>query len=141
MTTERWVLDSNVLISAALSAKGAPAQLLDAIWEHRGVLIFSSETFSELESRLIGEKFDRYISRLDRVQLLAELDSVAEFVEITGAPMGCRDRDDDLILETALNGDADLIVSGDQDLLVLHPWRAIEILSPAQALSNASKNV
>ncbi len=88
----------------------------------------------ELHSRLLRPRFDRYVSRDKRFRFLAELDAVAEFVGITGGVMGCRDRDDDKILETALNGIAQMIVTGDRDLLLLDPWRGIPILEPGRAL-------
>jgi len=134
MTVDRLVIDTNVLISAALSSGGAPALLLDALKRVRAVLVFSEASMTELATRLLRAKFDRYVDRDRRLQFLAELDAVGEFTTITGARMGCRDRSDDMFLETALHGDCDLIVSGDQDLLALHPWRDIRILLPADAL-------
>jgi putative PIN family toxin of toxin-antitoxin system len=47
----------------------------------------------------------------------------------------CRDHKDDKFLELALDGQADLLVTGDEDLLALHPWRGIPILSPADYLA------
>ena len=47
----------------------------------------------------------------------------------------CRDPKDDKFLELALDGQADLLVTGDEDLLALHPWRGIPILSPANYLA------
>ena len=134
MKVERLVVDSNVLISAAVSAQGAPALLLDHLTAARSVLVFSAATMTELTTRLLQAKFDRYVDRDMRLRFLAEIDAVAEFVGISGAPMGCRDRADDMFLETALNGECKLIVSGDQDLLALHPWRDIRIVAPADAL-------
>jgi uncharacterized protein len=134
MTVDRLVVDSNVLISAILSPRGAPAHLLDELHGIRAVLLFSEPTMAELRDRLMREKFDAYVGRESRLRFLAELDAVAEFVGIAGATMGCRDRDDDKFLETALMGNADLLVSGDHDLLDLHPWQRIPILNPAQAL-------
>lgn len=134
MKVDRLVLDTNVLISAALSSGGVPALLLDDLQRTRAVLVFSEPTMSELTTRLLRAKFDRYVDRDTRLRFLAEIDAVAEFVGVSGAPMGCRDRSDDLFLETALAADCRLIVSGDQDLLTLHPWRGIQILRPVQAL-------
>jgi len=134
MTVDRLVLDTNVLISGALSSGGAPALLLDHLHRVGAVLVFSEPTMTELATRLLHPKFDRYVDRDTRLRFLAEIDAVAEFVGVTGAPMGCRDRSDDYFLETALAGDCGLIVSGDRDLLVLHPWRDIQILRPAHAL-------
>ena len=134
MIVERVVLDTNVLISAVLSPSGAPANLLARLVRVRSVLVFSEPTMNELATRMLKSKFDRYVDRSLRVKFLAELDAVAEIVGITGAPMGCRDREDDMILETALNAEAPLIVSGDADLLSMNPWRDIRIVSPAEAI-------
>ncbi|WP_277347522.1 putative toxin-antitoxin system toxin component, PIN family [Wenzhouxiangella sp. XN79A] len=134
MIVERVVLDTNVLISAVLSPSGAPANLLARLVRARSVLVFSEPTMNELATRMLKSKFDRYVDRSLRVKFLAELDAIAEIVGITGAPMGCRDRDDDMILETALNAEAPLIVTGDADLLSMNPWRDIRIISPAEAI-------
>ena len=134
MKVDRLVVDTNVLISALLSPGGAPALLLDHLQRTRAVLVFSRPTMAELATRLMRSKFDRYVDRDTRLRFLAEVDAVAELVGVSGAPMGSRDRSDDLFLETALTADCRLLVSGDQDLLVLHPWRDIQILTPTQVL-------
>jgi uncharacterized protein len=59
---------------------------------------------------------------------------VAEFVPIIQLIRECRDPDDDKFLEVALNGSADVIVTGDEDLLGMSPWRGIQILSPGNFL-------
>ena len=58
-----------------------------------------------------------------------------EVISISSAKMGCRDPDDDKFLELALLGDADCLVTGDQDLLEMIPFRGIEILRPIEFLS------
>jgi putative PIN family toxin of toxin-antitoxin system len=136
MTVDRLVLDSNVLISAALSPAGAPAQLFDYLREQRSILLFSEPTVSDIRSSLLRSRFDRYVSQANRIRFLAEIVAVSEVVGSTGSVMGCRDRDDDKILETALNGHAQMIVSGDQDLLVLNPWHGIPVLEPGPALES-----
>lgn len=138
MKVDRLVLDSNVLISAILSPRGAPARLLGELSRTRAVLLFSDPAMTELADRLMRDKFEAYVDRQSRLRILAELDAVSEFVGIAGAPMGCRDRDDDKFLETALAGNADMLVSGDRDLLDLHPWQQIPILNPSQALEKMS---
>lgn len=62
----------------------------------------------------------------------------AELVAIAEPVVACRDPTDDKFLELAVNGHADLIVSGDADLLVLNPFRGIPILSAAAFLQSAS---
>ena len=134
MRAERAVLDTNVLISAALRPSGPPREVVDAIRAQNGVLLFSDETFHELLTRLRSPKFDPYVSREGRSVFLAQLEAVAAWVPITGTKLGCRDPDDDKLLETALMGEADCIVTGDQDLRVMSPFQDIPILSPADFL-------
>jgi putative PIN family toxin of toxin-antitoxin system len=66
----------------------------------------------------------------ERELFLAQIESVAEFVPIIQLIRACRDPKDDKFLEVALNGRADVIITGDADLLEMHPWRGIAILSP-----------
>lgn len=140
MRAERFVLDTNVLISAALRPEGTPRAVVNAVRDMNGALLFSDETFEELRSRFSRPKFNPYLSGSGRALFLAQLEAVSEWVSITGAKLGCRDPDDDKFLETALLGEADLLVTGDRDLLAMSPYRGIPILTPAEslALSTAS---
>jgi len=61
--------------------------------------------------------------------------SAAEFIPIVQVVRGCRDPKDNKILEVALNGRADVIITGDQDLLAMNPWRGIAIVSPRDYLA------
>jgi putative PIN family toxin of toxin-antitoxin system len=63
MTVEHFVLDTNVLISAALTPAGRSRAVVDAIRDAHGVLLFSKETFGELRTRFHRSRFDRYVSR------------------------------------------------------------------------------
>ncbi len=65
--------------------------------------------------------------------------AAAEAVTIIEPIVACRDPTDDKFLELAVNGQADFIVSGDADLLVLNPFRGIPILSPATFVQGAAK--
>ena len=98
--------------------------------------MFSDETFDELQTRLHRAKFDKYVSHNSRSIFLAQLETVSEWVAIVGAKLGCRDPDDDKLLETALMGEADCIVTGDQDLQVMSPFLHIPILSPKEFLAH-----
>ena len=135
MKVDRAVVDTNVLISAALRAEGKPRRVLDVIHRCNGVLLFSDETCHELSSRLRRPKFDRYVSLSIRAVYLAQLMAVSEWVSITNAKLGCRDPDDDKFLETALIGDADCIITGDGDLLEMSPFHGVSILSPSDFLN------
>lgn len=135
MRAERFVLDSNVLISAVLCTTGTPATLLDALGDTRAILLFSEETHLELRGRIMKDKFDRYVSSSVRRQFLAQLDAVAEFIPIFNRPMGCRDPQDDKFLETAVSGNAHCLVTGDKGLLTMHPFQGVPVLPPAEALA------
>ncbi len=100
------------------------------MWSENGVLLFSDETFDEFRSRLHRSKFDSYVSREGRSVYLAQLDAVSEWILITGTKLGCRDPGDDKLLETALMGKADCLITGDRDLLEMSPFHGIPILRP-----------
>ena len=134
MKAERVVVDTNVLISAALRPHGPPRSVVEAVREARGVLLFSEQTFDELRSRFLRPKFDRYVGRQGRAVYLAQLEAVSEWVSIVGAKLGCRDPDDDKLLETALMGTADCLVTGDRDLLEMSPFQDIPIVTPVDFL-------
>ncbi len=70
---------------------------------------------------------------------LQRLMADAEAVTITERIAACRDPTDDKFLELAANGRADLIVSGDNDLLVLSPFRGVRIVSPLTFVQGASR--
>ncbi|CAN5567555.1 hypothetical protein BH10ACI4_BH10ACI4_32700 [soil metagenome] len=101
-------------------------------------LILSSETFLELEEVLFRPKFNNYVPLQDRLQFLYRLQGTAVLIEEVTAVSACRDPKDDKFLALALMGHANLILSGDQDLLSLHPFRGISILSPRQYLDQYS---
>jgi putative PIN family toxin of toxin-antitoxin system len=130
---ERIVADTNALISRLLLPSSIPGQAVRKAVD-TGILLVSEATMNELADVLARSKFDRYITLEDRQQFLRLLGRVAEFVPIVYPVRACRDPKDDKFLEVALNGKADLILTGDADLLVLHPWQSIAILSPAEYL-------
>jgi len=131
MTVKRVVLDTNVLISYSLTPAGIAGQVSEYFIE-QGELVFSGETFAELETRLWHPKFDRYVTLEQRKSILHDLDTIAHWVEITGKPRYSRDRDDDKFIETAIAGQAEVLISGDSDLLDLDVVEGVPILSPRQ---------
>ena len=132
MKTDRLVLDSNVLISSALSRLGKPAQIMELIRQSDRVLLFSVETLNELTTRLARPKFDRYVTDEERKAFVEDAIRWSEIITITGVAQGCRDPDDDKFLELAVVGGADCLVSSDKKhVLPMHPFQGIPILSPA----------
>ena len=135
MTVKRVVIDTNVLISGVLRPKGPPQAVVDILVAGLVAPLFSDTTFEELRTRILRRKFDRYVGRTGREHYVERLADVAEWVAISGARMGCRDRDDDKFLETAIEGGADRLVTGDRDLLEMSPFMGIPILAPADFIA------
>jgi hypothetical protein len=135
--SERVVIDTNVFVSATILPRSVPRQAVDRALND-GIMLLSEATLGELAETLFRRRFDDYVSVKERELLLAQLASTAEFVQIIRRVHECRDPKDDKILEVALNGRADIIITGDSDLLALSPWRGIAILRPAQYLGQQS---
>lgn len=136
MARERVVIDTNVLLSGLLSSISTPARAVERAFRE-DQLLASRETLRELAGKLLSPKFDRYVTRERRLALLDRLAPNLVVVEIVQRIRACRDPKDDPFLEVAVNGSANLIVTGDRDLLSLHPFRGIGILSPAAYLDRA----
>jgi putative PIN family toxin of toxin-antitoxin system len=135
MRSERFVIDTNTLVSRLLLSHSIPAHAVQRAIK-TGDLLFSISTLAELNDVLRRPKFDRYLEPGDRDQFLRLLARLAIIVEVTHPVKICRDPKDDQILEVAFNGRADAIISGDADLLELHPFRGIPIFSPRKFLTN-----
>jgi putative PIN family toxin of toxin-antitoxin system len=133
MSHARVVIDTDVLVSRLILPESLPAQALRRA-EREARLLISEATMYELADALSRSKFDRYVSLEDRKGFLQRLGHIAELIPIIQVVRECRDPKDDKFLEVALNGRADLIITGDADLLGMHPWRGIEIVSPARYL-------
>lgn len=128
-SSPRAVFDTNVLISAALSRQGNPRRAL--VWVARnGAVLASSSTLHEFITRIRRPKFDRYVDSEEREAYIGWLLLRAELVEIRAHVEECRDPDDDKFLELAISGDTDVMISGDNDLLALNPFRGIPIMKP-----------
>ena len=135
----RVVLDTSTLVSAALRVGSVPHQaLLKALGTCE--VCASSATLDELAQVLKRDKFDRYLdveTRLAFVALhrqYAHLFAVTDADELNVQP-ACRDPKDNKFLALALVFEADAIISSDHDLLALHPWRSIPVLTPAGFLA------
>ncbi|WP_428385470.1 putative toxin-antitoxin system toxin component, PIN family [Nevskia ramosa] len=132
----RVVVDTNVLISAALVPDGLPAGLVDWLLQHAR-LVFTEATFAELETRVWKPKFDRYISLEQRQALLGDLRSSALWADISDdltRHHWSRDPDDDAFIRAAHAASANRLITGDDDLLVLQAVGPTVTLSPRAAL-------
>jgi len=125
----RFVFDTSAIISAVLLKQSISRRAFDkALGE--GELLVSAETIDELNQVLGRADFARYVTEDERMEFLVVLLREARLVEVTVHVGECRDPRDNKFLELAISGDAECIVSGDQDLLVLHPFRGISIVTP-----------
>ncbi|HEX8072806.1 MAG TPA: putative toxin-antitoxin system toxin component, PIN family [Pyrinomonadaceae bacterium] len=131
----RVVFDTNVIVSAVLLAGSVPRQAFDKALDE-GTLLLSAPVLLELAEVLSRKKLNKYLLEEERMRFLVALLKEAELVEVTEEVTGCRDAKDDKFLALAVCGRADFIVSGDDDLLVLNPFRGIAILTPREFLSN-----
>jgi putative PIN family toxin of toxin-antitoxin system len=129
----RCVVDTNVIVSASVFAASVPRQAVENVLRNN-LMLRSDLTMDELKEVLFRSKFNRYVSREERALFLARLSSGAELVPSIQLVRECRDPKDDKFLEVALNGRADMIITGDADLLRMHPWRAIRVSSPKEFL-------
>ncbi len=114
----RAVIDTNVWVSALLNSRGAPARVRSAFVAGLFTLILSEPLLAELEDVLNRPRIrDKYGLRPDEIaEFLDLLRTHAEVVEVVGAVRLCRDPDDDIVVETAMRGQANVLVTRDDDL-------------------------
>jgi putative PIN family toxin of toxin-antitoxin system len=127
--TNRFVVDTNVLISALLFKNSVPFRAIELV-EKQGIILYSEATLNELEQVLNRKKFNKYLSLEERQVFLLKFISASELVSIKETIAVCRDEKDNKFLELAVSGNANVIVTGDLDLLVLNPFQAVEIITP-----------
>ena len=132
-TERRFVFDANVIVSALLLKQSIVHRAFDKALE-QGRLLVSQAVIEELNEVLRRKGFEKYVIEDERIEFITALVREATLVEITDTVTECRDPKDNKFLELAVSGKATCIVSGDDDLLVLHPFRGIPVLTPRQFL-------
>ncbi|HLA43642.1 MAG TPA: putative toxin-antitoxin system toxin component, PIN family [Aggregatilineales bacterium] len=125
-----FVFDSSVVVSASLFSTSVPRQALDRARFNGNILL----------SQAVIDKFDSYVKKEKRIQFLEALIDEAHLIEPTVSFSICRDPEDNKYLELAVTAGATCIVSGDNDLLVLHPFQNIPIVNPATFLATEWKD-
>ena len=123
----QFVFDTNVLISAALGSSSCRKAIDFAIV--KGKLVRSEETFAELAITLEKKRLQKYLLPKDKVDFLANYMLISERIEIKEQLSICRDPKDNMLLELAVSCNANVLVTGDKDLLTLHPFRGIPVLA------------
>ena len=133
------LLDTNVIISALCFPFSKPRKAFDLAIKN-GNLSTSEDTFNELKTVLLKQKFDTYIELSLRQEFLKQYSKLCKTVQISQKIDICRDKKDNKFLELALNGNADYIITGDSDLLILNPFENIKIITPDSYLNTFNKN-
>jgi uncharacterized protein len=131
------VFDSNVLLHASIF-KGKDSRLALDKSKREHTLIASQKTFEEFRDVSLRSNFDKYISRESRLEFILEIQSVTKIIPVRHTIAVCRDPKDDMYLELALSGQADCIITKDNDLLVLNPFENISIITPKEFLEKYS---
>lgn len=132
----RVVIDTGVLVSALIRRQGTIGEVLRLLRDGRFTVIYSTAIMIEIIDVLGRDPFrTKYHIESEDITMLVNLIRLrGELVNPTHSVKICRDPKDDKFLEAALAGQADAIVSGDADLLVLNPFEVISILRPAEFL-------
>ena len=132
----RAVVDTNILIRALIKPQGAVGPVLTQLRDGDYTLLYAEPLLDELMAKLALPRIrDKYHLTDDDVE------TVLALILLRGEPVmpqrritACRDPKDNIVLEVAVAGEADYIVTGDNDLLVLHPFEGIPIVGPAEFL-------
>jgi hypothetical protein len=133
MRSIRVILDTNLWISFLISKK--LEHIDNYILEGRIKLIFSKELIEEFLSVAKKPKFERYFTGERISELLSLFDRYGKLVEVTTNRDECRDKKDNFLLNLAIDGKMDYLVTGDDDLLVLGKISKTKILSWADFIS------
>jgi putative PIN family toxin of toxin-antitoxin system len=129
----RIVLDTNVLISALLLRDSVTRRAFDCAFAN-GTVLLSFELLAELNEVLGRRQFQKYLDHADARRFAAALVREAEWVQVATSVAACRDPKDNKILALAVDGRATWVVTGDEDLLSLDPFRGIRIERPDRFL-------
>ena len=137
LTHKRAVVDTNILVRALIKPQGTVGSVLRQLRDGAYRLLYSESLLAELVDVLQRPRIrNKYgITPDDVMTVLTLIELRGEFVIPQRCITACRDLKDNQVLEAAISGRADVIVSGDDDLLVLNPFEAIPIVVPYDFLA------
>ena len=133
MKINHFVVDTNVIVSALLFKRSIPFQAVKIA--EKGIILHSESTLAELREVFNRRKFDKYLQIEERQKFLIKFFDTSRRILIQETISICRDAKYNKFLELAVNGDAKFIITGDQDLLILNPFRGINIITPELLVS------
>lgn len=130
-----FVIDTNVFISAHL-LMASPSRMAFELALRSGVIVRSEETTAEIAEVFTRPKFDRYVSMQRRLAAMDAFEQRSVLVRDVVPIKACRDPKDDKFLSLAMAVNADCIISGDSDLLVLSPFKGIPVMTPSEFIQS-----
>ncbi|MCF0056274.1 putative toxin-antitoxin system toxin component, PIN family [Dyadobacter sp. CY356] len=123
----RIILDTNLWISFLITKD--LSKLDEIIFSKQGTLIFSAELLEEFLEVAQRPKFKKFFPQEDVEQILKTIEEYAEFVTVITKTDVCRDPKDNFLLSLSIDGNADFLITGDKDLLALHPFEKTSIIT------------
>ena len=128
----RVVLDTNVIVSAILRPQGVVGEIYARLLRGDFAILYSIAQIEEIRETLrdprLAAKYG--IEEADVDTIVESIVGIGQLVSVAGDVSVCRDPDDDVILESAVNGKAEYLVSGDKDLLSLSLYEEVSIIAP-----------
>lgn len=138
----RAVVDTNIMIRAVIKPLGTVGPVIVRLREGKYQLIYSQQLLDELIAKLalprIREKYDVDDETVEDILALVALRG--ELVEPTRKVKVCRDPKDDMVIEAALAGKAQYVVTGDNDLLTLKEFETIRFITPRDFLDELGRS-
>lgn len=129
----RVIIDTNLWISFLLTRNFSKFDRLMSA--EQKTLLISQELLEELVEVAERPKFRKYLDISDLTDVLVNLKQKAELVQVSSQINVCRDDKDNFLLSLAVDGNATHLLTGDKDLLHLHPFGEVQILTIADYLS------
>lgn len=138
MKSKRVVLDTNLWISFLISKKFTE---IDNLVQSKNItLIFSNESIEEFIEVVERPKFKKFFSKKDIEKLLDIFDQYAELIKVKSKIDICRDPKDNFLLNLAVDGKVDYLVTGDKDLLILEKIKKTEIITYRNLIDKISSD-
>jgi len=124
---KRVILDTNIWISFLLSDN--LNHLEELVFSGKIKLVFSQELIEEFVEVVRRPKFKDHISKLDIEFILLKIQDYADFINVKSKVTLCRDKKDNFLLSLSIDGKADFLITGDQDLLILGLIKETKIMT------------
>ncbi|MEH6408295.1 MAG: putative toxin-antitoxin system toxin component, PIN family [Leeuwenhoekiella sp.] len=135
MKSKRVILDTNLWISFLISNNFKAIDKLVNTGEI--TLLFSNELLEEFIDVVKRPKFRKFFSQKDIKALLELFDEYAELIEVSSDVDLCRDKKDNFLLNLSVDGTADFLITGDNDLLVIKEIRNTKIITYSEFIENS----